>query len=204
VHTRAIALLFCLAAVLPLRPAAAELLHVGGEPEGVGGCNLVSAEVLRWTPADGPPAAFVASTWTTTSGNVLVLLGADGAGFWTAEIDAGSDACDDCRRLHLARTAWNGRRTRHLVVEADALRELGVDEQRGRVKRGLFALWPATGLAQTYRVEMAPHDAEGRLGRYTGWFAGVRVPDRPGVRFGVQYEPTMCWCDDAWHAYALR
>ena len=71
----------------------------------------------------------------------------------------------------------------------------------------LFALaagpWHVDELSQGYRLSL-PQNDDGLLRRYTGWFAEVRIAGKPGLRFGIVSKSFMCWCDDSWHAYALR
>ena len=199
-----------LLALLPLAaPAGAAPLWVDGEPESLGGCNLVRAQVERWSPAQGPPAAFLAQRFLDNGGeSTLVVLGLDPAGVWTAELGAPSDACDDCDQLALVHTSFAGKRKRHLVADATHLSELEPEARRARVKQALFRLaagpWRVSELSQRYRLTLPRHDAEGRLERYTGWFAEVAAPDRPALRFGVRSESQMCWCFPSWRGYALR
>lgn len=189
-------------------PAGAAPLWVDGEPEGIGGCNLVRAEVERWSPAQGPPAAFLAQRFLDNGGQSrLVVLGLDRTGVWTAELGAPSDACDDCDRLALVHTSFSGKRSRHLVADASQLNELEREARRARVKQVLFKLaagpWQVSELSQRYRLTLPRHDVEGRLERYTGWLAQVEVPERSTLRYGVRNESQMCWCFPSWHGYAL-
>ena len=192
-------------------PAAATPLWVDGEPTDFGGCNLVRAEVTRWSPSDGPPVAFIAERFLQNAGgNALILLGADAQGFWSAEMRSESDACDECDVLHLVHTSFAGKRQSYLVTEAMKLAELELspDARRARVKQALFRLaagpWQVSKLSQQYRLTLPRHDGEGRLARYTGWFAEARVARQPGLRFGVHERNVMCWCMPSWRGYALR
>jgi hypothetical protein len=200
---------FFLLAVATASPTAtATALRVEGEPTSVGGCNLVRGDVVRWNRGGGPPAAFIAERFVAGSGNELIALGADAAGFWTAETAVPSDGCDDCRVLKLVHTTFAGKRKSYVVADAATLGELEANERRARVKGSLFKLaagpWNVRELSQRYRLRLVKHDGEGRIHRYTGWFADVRVPGQPGLRYGIRSESFMCWCSDAWLAYPLR
>ena len=188
--------------------ASATELRVEEQPMSVGGCNLVSGEVVRWKPSEGPPAAFIAERFVAGSGNLLITLGADGDGFWTAETAAASDACHDCNVLRLVHSTFAGQRKHYVVADAVKLGELGPDERRARVKQRLFELasgpWNVRELSQRYRLGLVKRDDYGRIIRYTGWFAEVRAPGQPAMRFGIRSESFMCWCSDRWTAYPLR
>jgi hypothetical protein len=189
--------------------AAAIPLWVDGEPTSLGGCNLVSADVMRWMPSKGPPAAFIADRFLENRGrSSLIVLGVDATGVWTAEMHTITDACDDCDVLHLVHTSFRGKRNSHLVAESVELAELEPEQRRARVKQALFRLaagpWNVPALSQQYRLSLPKHDAEGRLERYTGWFADVRVDRNPGLRFGVRSVSQMCWCSPSWRGYVLK
>ncbi len=197
-----------LAAAIATSAASATALRVDGEPTSPGGCNLVAGDILRWKPSEGPPATFIAERFVTGGGNALIALGADAAGVWTAEMAIPSDGCDDCSVLRLVHTAFTGQRKSYLVAEAAKFEELGPSERRARVKQRLFELangpWKVRDLSQRYRLRLVSHDRQGMVQRYTGWFAEMRVSDKPGLRFGVRSESFMCWCSDSWTAYPLR
>jgi hypothetical protein len=189
--------------------AAAMSLWVDGEPTSLGGCNLVSAEVMRWTPSKGPPAAFIADRFLENRGrSSLIVLGVNATGVWTAEMHTITDACDDCDVLHLVHTSFGGKRNSYLVAESMELAELAPEQRLTRVKQALFRLaagpWNVPALSQQYRLSLPKHDAEGRLEHYTGWFVDVRVDRNPGLRFGVRSVSQMCWCSPSWRGYALK
>ena len=197
--------------ILRSPPAAAMSLWVDGEPTSLGGCNLVSADVVRWTPSKGPPAAFIADRFLENRGrNSLIVLGVDATGVWTAEMHTITDACDDCDVLHLVHTSFGGKRNSYLVAESMKLAELEPAPERrlARVKQALFRLaagpWNVQALSQQYRFSLPKHDTKGRLERYTGWFADVRVDRNPGLRFGVRSVSQMCWCSPSWRGYVLK
>jgi hypothetical protein len=189
-------------------PVSAVPLRVEAVPESVGGCESMSADVVRWRPGDGPAASFVAERFVAQEyGNVLVLLGGDTSGFWTAETNVPSDACDDCDVLRLVHTSFAGERKSYVVAEKQKLVELDGPARIAHVKKSLFALaagpWHGSALSQDYHLSF-PQNDEGLLRRYTGWFAEVRVAGKPGLRFGVESKSFMCWCSNSWRGYALR
>lgn len=194
-----------LASVFAGSLAQATPLEVEEDPDAVG-CRTSGALVVRWTPADGPPAAFLARHFVEGGGNTLITLGADAAGLWTAEMGSG-DACDDCNELNLVHTGFDGKRKTHRVASATTMYELGPEARLQKAKQALFALaagpWNPARTTQDYRVVLPKH-AEGRLERYTGWFAEVRVAQKPAIRFGVETDSMNCWCFDHWRAYQVR
>lgn len=188
--------------------ASATPLWVDAEPESVAGCSSVSADVIRWKPSDGAPAAFIADRFLDGEGNRLVILGADAGGIWTAETRS-DDACgDECATLDLVHTSYSGARKTQRVADAQALRELSVEERTARIKQKLFGLasspWKAPEWTQAYTLSFPRYSPEGQIERYTGWFAEVKVAGKPGMRFGVVSRSFMCWCSDQWNGYPLR
>lgn len=164
---------------------------------------------MRWTPADGPPAAFIARHVVSQGGNLWIGLGYDAQAFWSAEANASSDACDDCDELALVRTSHAGARTVFQVTAAiPGYREPGLAERESALKRRLFSLavrdWPAIALRHDYTLRSPVHDADGHITRYTGWMAEVSRPSGWLLRFGIRSEAFMCWCHDAWTGYTLR
>src|SRR5262245_58474701 len=106
-------------------PVSAVPLRVEAESPSFGGCESVAADVVRWRPSDGAPASFIAERFVAEEyGNVLILLGRDASGFWTAEVNSGSDACDDCGVLRLVHTSFAGERKSYVVADKQKLGEL--------------------------------------------------------------------------------
>jgi hypothetical protein len=196
-----------LAIALAGTPVSATRLEMPEDPESFG-CRTGGALVIRWTPADGPPAAFLAKHFVEGGGNTLITLGADATGIWTAETDS-DDACgDDCSELYLVHTGFDGKRQPHLVASASGMHDVAPEARFLAAKQALFALaagpWKVAETTQDYRLVLPKRSAEGVLERYTGWFAEVRVAGKPGVRFGLATESMNCWCFDHWRAYPLR
>lgn len=195
------------AATLLVHPAEAVPLSVGAAPEGVGGCNVIETEVLRWTPRRGPPATYIVERYLQRPANLLVVVGVDGTGVWTAEVDAGSDACA-CSELFLVHTAFDGKRVRHAVGVGEELAASGsrLPSDRAGMLRLIFALRsvPWGQLRHEYSVTYPPRNADGSLKRYTGWFVQIRVRNHAPVRYGVLSEPQNCWCFQRWRGYPVK
>ncbi len=170
-------------------------------------CSGASADVRRWTPADGPLASFVADAYLQSS-DVFVGLGYDKGGFWSAEADTGGDACDDCSTLRLVHTSFAGRRESFVVGQgADREPDLTREERRAKIKQRIFAVasskLPVAELRHDYALTLPKHDAEGTIERFSGWFAEVKKKDGALLRFGIVTESQMCWCFPKWVGYTL-
>jgi hypothetical protein len=209
---RHLALFVCaaLTAFTVAPPARAERL-AGQRPDpvdGVAQCSYSSADVRRWSPADGPLASFVADAYLESS-SLFVGLGYDRRGFWSAEADSGVDACDDCSTLRLVRTTFRGERE-SFVVGQGAEHEPGLtrDERRARIKQKIFAVAASSlvvgDLRHDYTLGLPKHDADGTIERFSGWFAEVKKKkDGALLRFAIVSEPHMCWCTPRWVGYTL-
>lgn len=201
----------CVALTLLTLPSSARAEHLSGTlpqpPEGYIQCSYASAEVTRWTPAEGPMASFVADAYLT-SADLFMGLGYDERGFWSAEADSGSDACDDCGTLRLVHTSFAGAREAFVVDRgADGEPDITPAQRRTNIKQKIFAL--AKGplavekLHHDYELSTPKHDAEGTIERFTGWFAQVKKRDGALLRFGIVNVSFMCWCHPHWAGYTL-
>jgi hypothetical protein len=197
-----------LLALLPLHfstPASAKPLH--GELEN-STCAFHGAEVVRWTPASGPLAAFVADTYFART-DVFIALGYDDEGFWSVEGDPGNDACESCGSLHLRHTSFSGERKLDVLLAQgrDADQESDQAKRRAALKKKIFRATRGplelAALRQDYTLTLPAHDAEGKIEKFTGWFAQVKKKDGAVVRFAQVSEGFMCWCDTSWRAYTL-
>jgi hypothetical protein len=202
-----------LGATLLPATALAEPVGTHGDPERP--CSAVSGDVVRWTPADGLPARFVAGSFVRDLGvHRWIGLGASDEGFWSAESGPGSDACDDCATLHLVLTRFDGTRRAFPVIDsADRSRLEGQPREalRDLALRRLWHLaatvWPVNDLRQGYTLRLPPRrDAEGMVDPYPGWM--VETSERPMgatwlLRFGLASSSFMCWCHTGWRGFAL-
>jgi len=197
------------AALLGAPTARAETVTTSGLPARQ--CSALSADLARWSPADGPPARFVAEAFARGDGHRWLGLGYTDDGFWSAEAGPPNDACDACGNLDLVLTRFDG--TRHgfpVVGLADrsrlegqppaALRDLALQ----RLWHLAATVWPAGGLKQTYAFRLPPkRAADGSVDPYPGWMG--EASERGGwlLRFGLTADPIMCWCHYAWRGWAL-
>ncbi|MFO0547081.1 MAG: hypothetical protein U0271_01770 [Polyangiaceae bacterium] len=194
------------------RAQAAETTLVGelqAPPDRVLMCSHFRATVMRWTPAEGPPATFIADTYMRLGGNTFIGLGYDATGYWSAEATRGSDPCDDCSFLSIVHTGFDGKREFYPVGQGvDFDPQQSPAERRKSIKQKIFTL--AAGpldfksLRHDYRLTLPKHDADGQIARFTGWFVEVETKDKPLLRFGVWAESFMCWCEDGWVGYTLK
>ncbi|NUP05787.1 MAG: hypothetical protein HOW73_06980 [Polyangiaceae bacterium] len=183
-----------------------------GEPFGGGiGCGSAYADIERWTPAEGPAAAYIADAFMQHGGSLWMALGYDDTGFWSAEGYA-ADACDDCDQLDLVHTTFSGTRTSFSVLTSELRdKSRSADDPaatlRAGIKQRLFSLaaktWPVTKLSHDYKLELPKHDADGKIEKFTGWMAEVKKKDGFLLRFGPVGHPHMCWCDQSFTGYTL-
>lgn len=200
----------CCAAMLWSRLGNAETLS-GKSPNfpiGLGSCGDFTATVLRWTPQNGPPAAFVARNFVQQSGELWIGLGYDDRGFWSAEARDDSDACDDCDSLSLVHTYFGGARKVFSVAHGQPdLQGMGPDARMDLVQRRLFALartaWPVHALKHDYQWVLPAHDSRGNVLAFSGWMAQVSRPGRFHLRFRLDATSTMCWCQNEWSGYPI-
>jgi hypothetical protein len=172
-----------------------------------GSCSEVSAEVLRWTPSEGSLANYLADAFGRND-DMFVALGYDAKGFWSAEADIGSDACEgQCTTMRLVRTSFDGKERRSFLVGRSAHDEPGTPaERRKKLKARIFSVVRSdldlAALEQDYTFQLPKHDAEGKIEKFTGWFAQVKRRDAR-LRFALVNESQMCWCFPSWSGYAL-
>lgn len=185
-----------------------ELKPPKGAPEGTFvNCAHESAEVLRWTPAAGPLASYVADAYLASQ-NVFIVIGYDARGYWTAEADPGTDACG-CSTLYLRHTSFAGERlsSHTLGRGSEADTEQDQVKRRDAIKQKIFTVakgpLDVSALRQDLTLTLPKHDAEGNIEKFTGWFAELKKKDGALVRFAVVSTPFMCWCDSSWKAYTL-
>lgn len=170
-------------------------------------CAYENAEVLRWTPADGPMAAFVAKQFEAHR-SLWIGLGYDAKGFWSAEGDTGGDGCDDCSTLNLVRTSFDGKERKVFKVGAGLDEEPGTTEERQlAIKKKIFTVaagpLDVKALKHDYTFTLPKHDEEGKIEKFTGWFAEVKKKDGGVLRFASVSESYMCWCIQHWRGYTL-
>jgi hypothetical protein len=167
-------------------------------------CSSFSADILQWTPADGPAATFIADAFERSGASLWVGLGYDASGFWSAESAAASDACDDCNYLDLVHTSFTGTRTVYAVVDSVTTPATSL---RQALKTRLFGLaasrWPVARLSHDYKLRLPKRDPEGRIEKFSGWMAEVSKRGGFLLRFGQTSTSSMCWCSDDWNGYAL-
>ncbi len=197
------------AALLVAATARADAVSTSGVPGRA--CSALSADLARWSPADGPPARFVAETFARGGGHQWLGLGYTADGFWSAEAGPGSDACDACSTLDLVLTRFDGTRRAFPVVSSldrshlegqprDALRDLALQ----RLWHLAATVWPAPALKQTYAFRLPPkRAADGSVDPYPGWMGEASERGRWLLRFGLAADPIMCWCHYAWRGWAL-
>lgn len=187
-------------------------------------CGSHVADVRVWRPEYGPPAAFIADAYLSPEGSLFVGLGFDKTGFWSAEDEPGTDACDDCGQLNLVHTTFRGVRKTHVVYSSKDAPETDLEapatagdetqriarsqsKKRELIKKRLFSLaagpWKIKSLSHDYRLSTPRRDEDGKIERFTGWFAEASQTGEPTLRFGIVSRPFMCWCDDSWQGYAL-
>jgi hypothetical protein len=198
--------LFALAWLVLFEATPAAATPLSGDA-GDSSCAYSSADVLSWTPSAGPLATFLADEFER-AGNLFVALGYDANGFWSAEADTGSDACDDCSTLRLVRTSFDGKERKTFVVgQGLDLEEGTAAERRQRLKTRVFKVAASElnlkALKHDYKLELPKHDAEGRIEKFSGWFAQVKKKDGALLRFALVNESQMCWCFPSWRAYTL-
>jgi hypothetical protein len=165
-------------------------------------CTDRYADVVRWTPADGPVVPFLVDGRAT-----LVALGRTDAGFWSAVRETG-DACDSpgCARLDLLYTPFDGSpSTRYPVQvwgEGDRydqaeLRRIMVQ----RLWRLASTVWPVRDLRHDYALVTPKAGGDAEV-RHPGWLAEVVMAGRWRVRYDHDVRPFMCWCHHTWRAQA--
>lgn len=170
-------------------------------------CPYAGADVVSWDATKDLPANFIADQYGPSSGGLLIGLGYDDEGFWSARSDS-EDACDLCNSLDLVHTKWSGVETSYEVMSSNERNELAQDPKATRdlVKQRLFSLakttWPVEKLRRDYALETPKHDAEGQIENFTGWFASVKAGGHE-LRFAQVAENVMCWCMGRWKGYAL-
>jgi hypothetical protein len=188
-----------------------------------GNCVGGAADVRTWRPELGPPAAFIASAYTSAQGSLFIGLGFDESGYWTVEDHGGMDSGEGAGVLYLAHTSFEGTRTLHRVydgTEHGSYEEIKQPDdsseqafarfqaaQRAAIKRRLFTLaagpWKVESLSHRYRLNTPKRAEDGSIETFTGWFAEAAKPGKPALRFGMFGEPFMCWCDYGWRGYTL-
>lgn len=179
----------------------------GSPPDTFVSCAFASAEVLRWTPADGPLASYVADAFLT-KGDVFIALGYDARGLWSAEADPGTDACA-CSRFYLRHTSFSGERlSSHLIGQgSESDEQTDPLKRRNGIKQKVFTVasgpLDVTSLRQDFSIALPKHDAEGTIEKFSGWFAEIKKTDGALLRFAIVSTPTMCWCNSTWKAYTL-
>ncbi len=171
-----------------------------------GDCTAVDATVLEWKPKDGPMAAFIANAFASNRGNTFIALGYDHKGMWSAEIDAGSDACD-CATLNLVVTALGtGKRTATRLAQSHDEAPSKADLET--IKKQIFVLAKAphaiSRLRHDYHLQLPKRDAHGHIAHFSGWFAEFDPSGAAPMRFSIQSTKDMCWCTQKWTAYALK
>jgi hypothetical protein len=174
-------------------------------------CTVLSADLHRWTPADGLPVRFIAATFLDGSGERWIGLGYDAQGFWSAEAGAGNDACDSCDELDLVLTRFDGTRQAFPVVTyadrsrlegqpPEALREFTLK----RLWHLAATVWPVNDLKQDYAFRLPPNrSADGLVDPYPGWMAEASQRGAWLLRFGLASRPFMCWCLTHWRGWTL-
>ncbi len=195
---------FALVVLFEATPAAATPLS--GDA-GDGSCAYSSADVLVWKPSAGSLANFLADEFER-AGNLFIALGYDANGFWSAEADIGSDACDDCSTMHLVRTSFDGKERKTFVIGRGRDQEEGTPaERRKKLKTRVFKVAASElnvkALKHDYTLELPKHDAEGKIEKFSGWFAQVKKKNGALLRFAIVNESRMCWCFPSWRAYTL-
>lgn len=191
-------------------PLSGELKPPKGSPaDAFVNCASASAEVLRWSPAAGPLASYVADAYLDKT-DVFIALGYDSAGFWSAEGDPGSDGCDSCGRLFLRHTSFSGEKlSEHQIgqgLDSDPDRE-DAKARRAAIKRKIFTVakgpLDVRALRHDFTLSLPKHDADGKIESFSGWFAEVKTRDGALLRYAIVTTSSMCWCSSAWRAYTL-
>lgn len=59
------------------------------------------------------------------------------------------------------------------------------------------------GLRHDYGFTLPSHDTEGKISKFTGWFAEVKMRDGALLRFALVSEPLLCHCVSSWRGYTL-
>jgi hypothetical protein len=168
----------------------------------------VSAEVLRWTPSEGSLANYLADRFARND-DMFIALGYDAKGFWSAEADIGSDACEGaCTTMSLVHTSFDGKERRSFLVGRSEHDEPGTPaERRKKLKARIFRVVASDldlgALEQDYSFQLPKHDAAGKIEKFSGWLAQVQKRDRALLRFKLVNESQMCWCFPSWSAYTL-
>jgi hypothetical protein len=182
---------------------AAPVERVGTE----GSCSA-SAEVIRWTPKNGPPARFVADTIMAHGSDLFIGLGYTDDAFWSVEGKTPNDACDDCALLDLVATSLSdGKRRTWPVLSAkdrDALGGAVKADIHAHVLRRLFHLakgpWPAEDLQHDYTFRLPERNAGGVVKHDDAWFVEVQKPRQWRLLFDLDAKTEMCWCFWDWRA----
>jgi hypothetical protein len=157
--------------------------------------------VRRWTPADGPAAAFIADVFLAPQSNEWIGLGHDDRGYWAAEVTTG-DACDTCAQLALTRTGFDGTRAVYPVASYDGV---GPDTRRDTMAQ-LFRLaagpWNVAQLRHDATLRVPRSNAEGEVDGFTGWVVEIQKGAQI-LRVAQVDTPFMCWCNPGFRGYAL-
>jgi hypothetical protein len=212
IRDAAAALTMALSLALPTTASAVQLSGELKPPKGAPedtfvSCAHASADVLRWTPAAGPLASYVADAYLANE-NVFIVIGYDARGFWSAEADPGTDACG-CSKLYLRHTSFSGERLGSHALGQGSESDPEQDQARRRdaIKQRIFTVaagpLDVAALRQDLTLGLPKHDAEGNIEKFTGWFAELKKKDGALVRFAIVSTPFMCWCDSSWKAYTL-
>lgn len=153
-----------------------------------------TVEVLSWSPAEGPPARFVADAFrdrTTTA--LFIGLGSTATGFWSAEGGDTDDACDDCQTLDLVETRFDGTRKVHRVLgPKDPTTKAS---QHARVLAALWSLaaqkvWSPAALDAGFSAATPTPKAD----EAPSHFVSVRSKGHPRVVYDLRATTSMCWC----------
>lgn len=170
-------------------------------------CSQEAAEVLKWAPANGPLGNFLADAFEQHS-SLWIGLGYDDKGFWSAEADSGSDACDSCGKMSLVRTSFDGKERTSFLIGKGYDQEPGTPgERRKKLKQRVFKVaageLDVKALKHDYKLNLPKHDADGKMEKFSGWFAEVKKKDGSLLRYALVSESFMCWCHPSWRAYTL-
>lgn len=196
-----------LVGVVPGSASAEKVIAENQDDATIATCPYAGADVVKWDATKDLPANFIADQYVPIYGGLFIGLGYDDDGFWSARSDS-EDACDLCNSLELVHTTWAGVETTYEVVSSRERSDLAQDPKATRelVKQRLFALakstWPVEKLHRDYELTTPPHDADGKIEKFTGWFANVQAGSHQ-LRFAQVADSVMCWCMGRWKGYAL-
>lgn len=169
-----------------------------------------TVNAVQWTPQRGPIARFVVDTYLSDrSTGMWIGLGRIGTSFWSAEGSESSDACDDCRTLHLVETRADGTRKRYQVDGTELRRGTDIDPsaQKNRILANLWKLagnkWPADKLTQDYSVVFGHPETSAKQGQPV-FAVHVKAKGAFDLRYDYDATTLMCWCTYDWKMRAGR